>query len=68
MTKIFRFAEGVFTCEIQYNTSHGYIEFNFNDGTMQSNRPAKMANCDWLMCIRKFVAIAMKMNAPFLES
>lgn len=68
MTKVFRFAEGIFTCEIQHDTSHGFIEFDFNDGTMSSSKPGKMSLADWLLCVRKFVAIAMKMNAPFLES
>lgn len=67
MTKEFNLQGNVFTCVVCENGLYGSLSYDFSTGELRSNRPDNFTNLNWLICCRKFIAICIKMNAPFLE-
>lgn len=67
MTKKFELKDGEFFCFIDNGSCSGSIAYDFNHGELSGSAPDNMSNEEWLVCCRKFIAICLKMNAPFLD-
>ena len=67
MTKEFSIQKNIFVCVINDGNYSGSLQFDFSTGEIMSNKPDNMDMTAWLICCRKFIALCMKMNAPFLD-
>lgn len=67
MTKEFSLIRNEFCCIVTDSGFTGSICYDFSTGEIRSNKPENMDNASWLLCCRKFIAICIKMNAPFLD-
>lgn len=67
MTKTFEMKDGVFHCIFDNGSCAGSLVYSFESGDLDGHKPDNMSNEEWLICCRKFVAICLKMNAPFLD-
>ena len=68
MTKTFEIKDNVLTAVFECGSCVGSIEYDFNTGSLVGHKPDTMDKTDWLICCRKTINIAMKLNAPFLDT